>query len=77
MADAKKCDRCGGFFDPWSVRGEMVRFSNPVYRERIDLIENTISHRFLDKPDALVDLCPKCTTLFTNFMNNMDIGEER
>ena len=72
MALARKCDRCGGYFDHMGI-GEalMCRFRNPIFQNETGLRENTVQRKLFDDagPDAYVDLCPNCTTDFLIFMH--------
>lgn len=69
MSNAKKCDRCGGFFDPLTEMALMTRIKNPVFVDGEAVRQNRISACLLKaSPDEIVDLCPGCTTDFMIFM---------
>ena len=72
MAEARKCDRCGGFYAPGEV-GEamMCHFKNPVLMDSTNYRQKTVGQRLLpdEALDYWVDLCPFCTTEFVIFMN--------
>lgn len=70
MSLARKCDRCGKFFDPADVNGMMCYFRNPVFLNSADFKNNTISRFMMENEpfDENVDLCPGCGELFETFM---------
>ena len=70
--NAKRCDRCMCFFDPEDGRGDVktVKFQNPIFTTWSDAKQGKYTHFFDDKyPDRYVDLCPKCTNDFIEFMD--------
>ena len=76
MANARKCDRCGGFFDPLNETGVMTRFSNPVFLDNMDVKRHKVRHwLFPDELNRDVDLCPGCTTDFFLFMHPAREGD--
>lgn len=68
MADARQCDRCGGYFNPEKENGEYCRFSNPTVMDGSSFCEIQIKYKMCRHDE--VDLCPKCTELFKKFMRN-------
>lgn len=76
MANAKRCDRCGLFFDPLKIDHLMCRFRNPAFFSKEDTEQSKVgSYLLMHEPaDAIVDLCPKCAEDFELFMNNMPLA---
>ena len=70
MANARKCDKCQKCFDPMNETGEMARFRNPIFQHSNEIQENVIGEMLLknSNPDAICDLCPRCTAMFKLFM---------
>ena len=69
MANARKCDRCGEFYDPFQMTGMICKFENPRFQTSNDIREGVIGKLMFDcDPDAFVDLCPTCSEMFENFM---------
>lgn len=69
MANARKCDRCGKFYDPFHMEGMTCRFKNPMFQNSNDIAEGLIGKLMMNtSPDAYVDLCPGCAELFETFM---------
>lgn len=61
MAQAKKCDRCKAFYEPYGVKpGEF----NSVARVRVN--ENNV----VEGQGTRSDLCPDCMKKFNEFMLN-------
>ena len=72
MSNAKRCDRCHGFFDPCDISDDeyTIRFRNPVLLRAANAIAGTVD-RYLDitaGPDGYLDLCPECSRKYINFM---------
>lgn len=72
--NAKRCERCGNFFDPEDFDDELyegiISFKNPHIFTTKDVKHNTFT-RYLNpnhNDDYEIDLCPKCTNDFTIFM---------
>ena len=57
MADAKKCDRCGSFYD-------ITYFEDTLYANELTLCK--VGKRMYD-----VELCPECSEEFDNFMSGI------
>ena len=73
--NAKRCDRCMCFFDPAEGRGEMqtVKFKNPVFSRWDDAKNGRFTNYYDDEnPEQMIDLCPKCTNDFIEFMDFPD-----
>lgn len=71
MSLARKCNRCKSFFDPFDSPGRMARFENPIFQTSHEIREQ-VRGELLDKsagPDGIIDLCPRCSVLFRDFMN--------
>lgn len=80
MANARKCDRCGKFYDPFEMDGMLCRFQNPVFQNTHDIQEGMIGKLLMNaSPDTHVDLCPECAELFEAFMccSDLPIDSER
>ena len=74
--EAKKCDRCGGFYDPLYQTGAMAKFRNPSFLEAVNFEDHTVGTYLIPgQPDRMIDLCPMCTTDFILFMNGVDREE--
>ena len=74
MSNAKKCDRCGKFYDPFDMEGMSCKFSNPILQATNDHREGLIGKLMLSgSPDDYEDLCPECAELFEAFMSGADI----
>lgn len=72
--NAKRCERCGNFFDPEDFDDELyeeiISFKNPRIFTTKDVKRNTFT-RYLNQNhngDYEIDLCPKCTDDFITFM---------
>lgn len=73
MANARKCDRCGRFFDPFEFEGSCCKFRNPVFQTAKDIREGRIGTLMNSKsPDIFIDLCPDCAERFDRFMCGVD-----
>lgn len=55
MADAKKCDRCGRFYEEPKT-------------ESFDIFSDSFADKALKNAQKHLDLCPKCKDDFMNFM---------
>ena len=62
MASAKKCDRCGGYYDVMGEDGRAQICNNYLYFLKMFNTENFI----IDN----VDLCPACTNSFYDWLYN-------
>ena len=60
MANAKKCDRCGSYFDP--PNGYTKRYFIGLYRPMYS--------------DMMFDLCPVCRDLLDEWFNSERNDEE-
>lgn len=77
MANAKQCDRCGKFFDPYKMNGMSCKFQNPLFQTSNDIREGVVGKLMINgSPDIYVDLCPECAELFEAFMCCCDIPKE-
>ena len=75
MSRAKKCDRCGGFFDPFHMVGDMCLFRNPVFKNSRNVSEGTVGEYFIPgDPADYLDLCPDCAHKFRLFMKGWDVS---
>lgn len=75
MSRAKKCDRCGGFFDPFHMIGDMCLFRNPVFKSSRNVSEGTVGEYFIPgDPADYLDLCPDCANKFRLFMHGWDVS---
>jgi hypothetical protein len=73
MSKALCCDRCGKCFDPLTsmhANDLIVKFSNPVIRRLQDVADGTTSGYLIKEFREFdsVDLCPRCTEDFLDFM---------
>ena len=72
MSRARKCDRCGRLY-PLEDRTRYTRIVvcryEPDYRYLGDATRRT--------EDRDLDLCPKCTVLFDEFFNAIDLNKEK
>lgn len=74
MSNAKKCDRCGKFYDPFDMEGMSCKFTNPMLQTSANIREGMIGKlMFSGSPDDYEDLCPECAELFEAFMSGADI----
>lgn len=62
MANAKKCDRCGGYYD--TNKGHIKNVGNERYYYCGVCTRTTGGHRLDEK-----DLCDECFTEFKRFIN--------
>lgn len=71
MSLARKCNRCGAFFDPLDTEGRMARFCNPIFQTSNDIREQVRGAILFEEagPEGIIDLCPNCSELFREFMN--------
>lgn len=72
MSNARKCNKCHKCFDPLETTGLMTRFPNPVFMTANDIREHVIGSTLTGSDDTteIIDLCPKCTELFRDFMKS-------
>jgi len=70
MANARKCNKCETCFDPLTTPGIMARFRNPIFQTSNDIREGVVGFTLIEdaNTEVIVDLCPKCTELFREFM---------
>lgn len=74
MSRAKKCDRCGGFFDPIHMTGDMCLIRNPVFKNSQNVIDGTVGEYFFQGNSAdYIDLCPDCAKEFRMFMQGWKV----
>ena len=77
MSRAKKCDRCGGFFDPIHMTGDMCLIRNPVFKNSQNVIDGTVGEYFFQGNSAdYIDLCPDCAKEFRMFMKGWDVSHK-
>lgn len=75
MSKAKKCDRCGGFFDPIHMTGDMCLIRNPVFKNSQNVIDGTVGEYFIHgNPADYIDLCPDCAKEFRMFMKGWKVA---
>ena len=76
MAEAKKCDRCGNYYDntygsvKQNDKGDLIGTGYTIIG--IDILKN-IGGRHIH--DEHFDLCDSCIVKFYLFMNELDIHE--
>lgn len=70
MSKAFKCDRCGKCFDPMDYKDDerFASISRIVYQNGIEL-----SVRLMGDFAESLNLCPRCTKIFKDWMNNSPI----
>lgn len=59
MALAKKCDKCGKFYEPYGNNSE----SNTIIPAYVDTLE------FIVKKFKVIDLCPECKESLEAWLN--------
>ena len=62
MALAKKCDRCGKFYEAYNTTNDSENI-NGIMTLNLDDLRKYYSHKPLD-------LCPKCKDAFEEWMKN-------
>lgn len=62
MADAKKCDRCGHYYDAYDEELDMMDEKRSTVSDGVGLCHNGYTPRYYD-------LCPMCLYGFVNWMN--------
>ena len=62
MALAKKCDRCGNFYEPYNMTNDSKNI-NGIMTLNLDNLKKYYSHEPLD-------LCPECKDAFEEWMKN-------
>lgn len=67
MANAKKCDRCGRYFD--KNTGHTRNVGNEKYHYVGVCMRTSGGHRLDEK-----DLCDECITKFKRFINGEELG---
>lgn len=65
MAYARKCDRCGNFYDPYTKRSD----SGPV--NSLQLLETSMDG-IIRQTRKTFDLCPECMNKIINFLENKE-----
>ena len=60
MAVAKKCDRCGKFYEHYPTGNKMEY--NAIRRLC------TAANNYINREEVSIDLCPKCMEEFDKFM---------
>ena len=63
MAEAKKCDRCGKFYEPYPT-GDALGAYNSVRRARTNLFGAIVYEK------DQIDLCEQCMCELNEFLNN-------
>lgn len=63
MAEAKKCDRCGQFYDPYPI-DDAVGVYNSVRRARTNSFGAIVCEK------GQIDLCEQCMCELNEFLNN-------
>ena len=63
MAIAKKCDRCGVFYESYNVKYDSKKI-NGILTLNID-----DEQRYF--PNKKIDLCPKCKDSFEHWLSNI------
>lgn len=67
MADAKKCDRCGGLYEEYPG---IVMYEGSLQRyNRVDIVSGSYANDYTKN-----DMCPKCMEAFKSFMKNGGTG---
>lgn len=65
--DAKKCDRCGRYYEPYSIAdSHMTRTGDFEYNVKF----NNVATFTDDKNKKTYDLCPECAKAFNIWINN-------
>ena len=70
MAKGLICNRCHRCFNPLTVEGEFMHFSNPTIQTSEDYAANMRGRYFdpVEGYDGVIDLCPDCTPKFFDYM---------
>lgn len=69
MANAKKCDRCGKFYNPYPI-GDAVGAYNSVRKARTNSVGAILCER------DPIDLCEQCMCELNEFLNNRKGNKE-
>lgn len=74
MSMALKCDACKELFDPNTMIGDAIKFTNSTIYDQEGVEGGVVIRRkgYLRPdlgPDGRLDLCPKCTWYFKKFMS--------
>ena len=65
--NAKKCDRCGKYYEPYQrADSHMTSTGNTVYNVKFNCVKICID----DKWCGTFDLCPECAKDFNKWINN-------
>ena len=67
MANAKKCDRCGNFYDPY--RGIRTKINGTLYSVFIVSLANSFTR-------INFDICPACMKETIKFLGLEDEGDK-
>lgn len=70
MAIAKKCDRCGKFYEHYPT-------GNKLQCNAIRKIQRNVAGETIAKNDLVIDLCPECMDKFEKFMTAKFQEEEK
>lgn len=75
MSKAKKCDRCGTYFDPKTIgEQECCWFGPPTFQTEKDYKNNTFRGSNPLNQLPMIDLCPKCTEDYKLFMEGCPLA---
>lgn len=75
MSKAKKCDRCGTYFDPKTIgEQECCWFGPPTLQTEKDYKNNTFRGSSPLNQLPMIDLCPKCTEDYKLFMEGCPLA---
>lgn len=72
MANAKKCDRCGEYFD-FNNYITVLLETDPDYNNSKKKLNITVDQPY--GSSTPVDLCPKCVEEFATWWNHIDRDE--
>lgn len=69
--DAKKCDRCGKYYDKYAGLYEQAEEGTLFERYRLPYNQLLIGNGIYDKtiPNKIFELCPDCMMKFDKWMN--------
>lgn len=71
MADAKKCDRCGNYYDENKIKPRDL--DNRSVMARLKTFAHTPNMSYTDE---IFDLCDECWEKFYSFMDGCELAEK-
>ena len=60
MASAKKCDRCGSYYEIDDNKNPITLFAERTIKTLVNSDADHMADRMMEMTLAMIDLCPEC-----------------